>query len=81
MNIKYCLVELELSKRHDVLSYAVLSLLWPSADRISIEIGLDYLEPVSPICFAIVPIKKMKTILQNTGDLKKLTSPRQTPWL
>lgn len=81
MNIKYCLVELELGKRHDILSYTVLSLLWPSADRISIEIALDYVEPTSPICFAIVPIKKMKTILQNTADLKRLTTPRQTSWL
>lgn len=51
------------------------SILYPSSkDRVSIEIGIDYPEPVSPLCFAVVPTNSLKDLLPNLPDLKALTS-------
>ncbi len=56
-------------------------MLWPSKDRVSVEIALDYPEPVSPLCFAILPTKQIKDIVSNLPDLKALTSQKKASWL
>lgn len=56
-NMLYCHVDIEFQKRHDFISYIAGSLIWSSKDRVCVEIGLDYPEPVSPLCFAILPTK------------------------
>lgn len=68
-NCAYALATLELVKRQDLLSTAVLGLVWPQHDKMIVEIPIKPMQR-QPLVFGVTKAQLLKKIRKSVDDLK-----------
>ena len=73
VNVKYCMVSLEMQRRQDLLMSYIYSMVWAQKDRISFDIPFHIDGQSPPLCFAIMKKKVETEALDGYKDLKHMT--------
>jgi len=67
-NCVYAMVTMELKRRHDLFSMAIVNLIWPQKDRLRLEIPIDTVNNL-PFLFAVAKRKEAKFVHDNYPDI------------
>jgi Protein of unknown function (DUF1682) len=70
VNVKYCMVNIELRRRQDFIMMFGLGAMMSHKDKISYDIPFNTVGPAPPLCFAIFRKKLEGELIENFKDLK-----------